>query len=134
MGVFGITKFEGENNARTMKVEGFIRDSSVLVLIDSGATHNFISPKIVKALGLTIVPTKTMRVCLGGDHPITTKGKCTQLNLGLSQYKYKGLYAGFGWCELHFRCFVVSNLGEGDYGLEIVCYVMHMGELVRLKG
>jgi hypothetical protein len=54
----------------TMKVEGKIADVDVLVLIDSGATHNFISPQITTALGLQITPMADKYIKLGDGHKI----------------------------------------------------------------
>lgn len=53
MGVFGLETTQ--KSVRTMKLEGNLRGANILVLIDSGATHNFISPKVVEALGLPLV-------------------------------------------------------------------------------
>ncbi|GAU17006.1 hypothetical protein TSUD_37640 [Trifolium subterraneum] len=69
MGVLG--SMGGYN---TMKVEGKIADVGVLVLIDSGATHNFISPQITTALGLTVTPMADKHIKLGDGHKIVSKG------------------------------------------------------------
>ncbi|KAJ1400448.1 Aspartic peptidase, active site [Sesbania bispinosa] len=39
---------------KTLKLEGFVNGIPILILVDSGATHNFISPKVVKALGISV--------------------------------------------------------------------------------
>ncbi|MCI91096.1 enzymatic polyprotein, partial [Trifolium medium] len=59
MGVLGSI---GESH--TMKVEGRIQNVEILVLIDSGASHNFISPKVTTALGLSITPTTAKSIKL----------------------------------------------------------------------
>ena len=41
----------GDAQSRTMKLQGKIGEIPLLFLVDSGATHNFISQKLVKALG-----------------------------------------------------------------------------------
>ena len=55
----------GIDNPRTMKLEGKIKGSKVVVMIDPGATHNFISPKIVRQLGIRVEPTEEFGVMLG---------------------------------------------------------------------
>ncbi|RRT40406.1 hypothetical protein B296_00037865 [Ensete ventricosum] len=36
----------GYTNLQTLKIEGFLRQQSVIILIDTGSTHNFMSSKI----------------------------------------------------------------------------------------
>ncbi|XP_073223438.1 uncharacterized protein [Cicer arietinum] len=48
MGYFELHSVNGFH-ACTMKFEGFVNGVSVLVLIDSGATHNFVTPTVVEA-------------------------------------------------------------------------------------
>ncbi|GJX88239.1 putative mitochondrial protein [Tanacetum coccineum] len=50
---------------RMMKLCGKIGDREVAVLIDCGATHNFISSKIVEELGLAVSDSGTFNVTLG---------------------------------------------------------------------
>nr|KYP58324.1 hypothetical protein KK1_004624 [Cajanus cajan] len=48
-----------------MKLKGKLFDRDILLLIDSGANHNFISQRLVTELGLTVYQTKTSFVRLG---------------------------------------------------------------------
>ncbi|MCI37828.1 pentatricopeptide repeat-containing protein, partial [Trifolium medium] len=50
---------------RTMKIEGKLTNVNVEVLIDSGASHSFISPELTTALGLTVTPTVVKSIKLG---------------------------------------------------------------------
>lgn len=52
---------------RTIKLQGLIQKQSVLILVDSGSSHNFISKKLVTALNLfeDTVPTATVRLADG---------------------------------------------------------------------
>jgi hypothetical protein len=43
---------------QTMRVAATIGSQHVMVLIDSGSTHNFLSEKIARLLRLLVVPTK----------------------------------------------------------------------------
>ena len=76
MGVLGSM---GEH--RTMKIEGKIENVDVLVLIDSGASHNFISPQVTTALGLTITVGVAKHIKLGDGHKVVSEGVCYGLNL-----------------------------------------------------
>jgi hypothetical protein len=46
----------GISTPQTLKIEGYIKNKKVIVLIDSGSTHNFIHCKLAKALNCFIYP------------------------------------------------------------------------------
>lgn len=48
MGFFGITN-SALPCSKTMRLEGFLEGVPLTVLIDSGASHNFITPTVVSA-------------------------------------------------------------------------------------
>jgi hypothetical protein len=68
--VIGVMGKMGEY--QTMKIEGRLEHVGVEVLIDSGASHNFISPALVTALGMTLTPSNIKRIKLGDGHKVLT--------------------------------------------------------------
>ncbi|MCH85577.1 enzymatic polyprotein, partial [Trifolium medium] len=70
---------------RTMKIEGMMENVGVLILIDSGASHNFISPKVTTALGLKVTPMAAKSIKLGDGHRVNSHGMCEGINLQLGQ-------------------------------------------------
>jgi len=73
---------------KTMRMEGKLRGVTVVVMIDSGASHNFISPRVAAALDLSITPTKDLRIRLGDGHQVMTRGKCSDLVIQLADSKF----------------------------------------------
>ncbi|GAU17045.1 hypothetical protein TSUD_105440 [Trifolium subterraneum] len=112
MGVLGSI---GETN--TMKVAGKIQNVDLLVLIDSGASHNFISPKVTIALGLKITPTAVRYIKLGDGHKVLTQGVCEELKMKL------------GEMELVVDVFVLE-LGGMDMVLG-VAWLSTLGKVIR---
>jgi len=51
-----------------MKLQGEVKGKLALVLIDSGASHNFISAKLVSQLGLLVESTPSYNMRLGDGH------------------------------------------------------------------
>lgn len=51
---------------RTMKLTGIIEGILLVVLIDTGASNNFVSPTVVSMLGLNVNDNQIMGVKLGG--------------------------------------------------------------------
>ncbi|GJY45837.1 putative mitochondrial protein [Tanacetum coccineum] len=86
---------------RTMKLRGKIGDREVAVLIDCGATHNFISSKIVEELGLAVSDSGTYNVTLGNGETTRSKGIC------------KGLVVVFPEIQV-FEDFLPLELGSTD--------------------
>ena len=52
-------------HSKTMKVEGRLEGLLILLLIDSGASHNYITKELVTTLSLPITKTKQYMVTLG---------------------------------------------------------------------
>ena len=57
-----------------MKLRGRIKEKEVVILIDYGATHNFISEKLVNELQLATKGTSHYGVILGSGTAIKAKG------------------------------------------------------------
>lgn len=51
--------------SRTIKLEGELIGHPILLLVDSGATHNFIARELVSSLNLEVTPTYLFSVGLG---------------------------------------------------------------------
>ncbi|GJU49209.1 putative mitochondrial protein, partial [Tanacetum coccineum] len=60
----------GFTSNHTMKLRGIIGDIVVVVLIDSGATHNFMSMRVVKQLGIMVMDSSQLTVTLGNGQTL----------------------------------------------------------------
>ncbi|KAL4035943.1 hypothetical protein IC575_004655 [Cucumis melo] len=82
-----INSVVGLNDPGTMKVRGKLLGEDVIILIDCGATHNFVSEKLVKKLILPIKETSHYGVILGSGAAIQGKGICEKLEVQLNNWK-----------------------------------------------
>lgn len=64
-----------------LEMKGELGKHTVVVLIDCGASHNFISRKLVDELQLLVEETPTYSVEVGDGHKVRCRGKCSQLKL-----------------------------------------------------
>lgn len=60
-----------------------------MILIDCGATHNFVSEKLVKKLQLPAKETPQYGVILGSGTTIQDKGNCEALEVQMSEWTVK---------------------------------------------
>ncbi|KAI0497361.1 hypothetical protein KFK09_020584 [Dendrobium nobile] len=79
----------GFTPSHTMKVRGEIADREVVVLIDSGATHNFISTQIVESLGMELVDTGGYGVMMGTGKVEMGRGVCRGVVLKIQGIQVK---------------------------------------------
>lgn len=61
---------------KTMKVRGTVNGQKVVVLIDFGATHNFISIEFFRKLKITVTETNGYGVHVGSRMAVKGKGIC----------------------------------------------------------
>ena len=73
----------GFTTRKSLKLWGKIKNKKVIVLIDCGATHNFISLKLVKELRLKVTPTGLYSVEVGDGHKVRCQGVCRSLPIEL---------------------------------------------------
>ncbi|KAL4037585.1 hypothetical protein IC575_001182 [Cucumis melo] len=82
-----INSVVGLNDPGTMKVRGKLLGEEVIVLIDCGATHNFVSEKLVKKLILPVKETAHYGVILGSGAAVQGKGICEKLEVQLNGWR-----------------------------------------------
>lgn len=66
----------GLTSMRMMNIRGYVGNQEVIVLVDSGATHNFISMELVRKLGLLLTETDHYGVVLGTGLSVQGRGIC----------------------------------------------------------
>uniref|UniRef100_A0A803QCP9 Ty3-gypsy retrotransposon protein n=1 Tax=Cannabis sativa TaxID=3483 RepID=A0A803QCP9_CANSA len=71
----------GLSSNSTMKLKGQLGTKKVLILINSKATHNFISKSLVTKLHIPIVETKANEVTMGNGDSMKCEGICKNLNI-----------------------------------------------------
>ncbi|KZV25380.1 hypothetical protein F511_07264 [Dorcoceras hygrometricum] len=76
----------GMNQPQTLKLRGRIKDEEIVVMVDSGASHNFVSRALMEKLGLGIDETVRFGVCLGNGGRIQCQGLCRNLQVELGAY------------------------------------------------
>ncbi|XP_031278388.1 uncharacterized protein LOC116136865 [Pistacia vera] len=71
----------GINGPKTMKLKGSIMGQEVIILIDSGASHNFISREFVKKLAIAVERTQAFGVRVGDGYKVRCEGECKAVRL-----------------------------------------------------
>ncbi|MCI05080.1 RNA-directed DNA polymerase (Reverse transcriptase), partial [Trifolium medium] len=135
LGVFGVSS--SSSQVRTMKLEGSLQGANILVLIDSGATHNFISPKVVEALGLQLTLSKPMGVKLGDGHRVLTMGRCDGLSIVLGEMEttFDAYILELGGVDLILGVVWLETLGKVTMDWREMSMVFnYKGNLVKLIG
>ena len=76
----------GITTPQTIKIEGQIKKKNVIVLIDSGSTHNFIHCKVAKGLNYFLYPAPECQVMVANGGTINFSGKCHNIKLSMGEY------------------------------------------------
>jgi len=82
---------DGITTPQTIKIEGQIKKKKVIVLIDSGSTHNFIHCKIAKELNCFLYLAPECQVMVANGGMINCSGKCHNIKLSMGEYVLKCL-------------------------------------------
>jgi hypothetical protein len=89
----------GISTPQTLKIEGYIKKKKVIVLIDSGSTHNFIHYKLAKALNCFVYPVPEFQVMIADGGTINSSRKCNKINSPMISIPIGGMDVVLG---IHF--------------------------------
>ena len=78
----------GTQGPRTMRVRGDLGCCKIMLLVDSGNTHNLISPAIARRVGITPVPGKKIRVVVVNGKTLLSGGVCKGVTIRLGGYSF----------------------------------------------
>lgn len=127
----------GLTQPQTMKLRGKVQGETVVILIDSGASHNFISTKLVQRLGLEVDQTVTYKMRLGDGHGKQTQGCCRQLGVQLETYAFTGEFFVFelGGVDVILGVAWLATLGDVkvNWRTLTMTFLSH-GTAVEVKG
>lgn len=76
-----------QDSAEIMKVEGQLQGTPVTILIDCGATHNFISPELVREKEIPIDEDTEFKVTLGTGRVQKSHDLCSRVNVHINDLK-----------------------------------------------
>ena len=76
-------QISSQSSTSTMKLQGTLQDRKILILVDSGSTHNFISSQLVKELKLPTQAVPGFGVTIGNGEIIACDQICPNLVLQL---------------------------------------------------
>ena len=76
----------GITTPQTIKIEGQIKKKKIIVLIDSGSTHNFIHCQVEKELNCFLYPAPKCQVIISNGGTINFSGKCHNIRLSMGEY------------------------------------------------
>lgn len=127
----------GITSPKTIKLKGTVRDLEVIVLIDSGATHNFVSPKIIEKLGLITDGTRGYGVIMGTGLAVKGMGVCRGVELLMQNYlvTLSLLPLKLGNADIILGVEWLETLGEVKSNWkEQVMKFNHNGTTVTLRG
>lgn len=88
MGYLGFIE-DKQWHPRTMRLRGLVKGVPILILVDSGATHNFISKMMVTTMGWGVEDTRPMTIKLGDGYRAVTQGRCRGLEVAVGDVSVK---------------------------------------------
>jgi hypothetical protein len=88
------------NTPKSIKIQRYIKNKKVTILIDSGSTHNFINYKLARYLNCFVYPTLEFQVMIADGGIINCSGKCNSININTGEvfFIYPHDFHINGWC------------------------------------
>ncbi|KAM0042733.1 putative nucleotidyltransferase, Ribonuclease H [Helianthus debilis subsp. tardiflorus] len=126
-----------EGSSTTMKLEGSLMDLLISMLVDSGASHNFISRRLVTSLGLSSSKFSGIKIKLGDGHFVLVYERCIGLpvRIGPCLFTVDALVFDTGSLDFILGLEWLKSLGEVVHDWQHSWMRFdHQGRAVTLQG
>ncbi|KAH6766901.1 hypothetical protein C2S52_017884, partial [Perilla frutescens var. hirtella] len=127
----------GFDSPQTMKLRGKINETTVVVMVDSGASHCFISARLAQQLGLPIDTSAQSEVRLGDGRRLPVAGVSRNLTIQLNSVAFSVTCYVFplGSVDVILGVSWLSTLGEvqANWGTMSMKFMLE-GQVVTLRG
>ena len=87
--VISLNALAGISSPQTLKIRGFVKHRPVVVLIDSGSTHNFIHQKVANAVHCFVHAVPNFQVQIADGGTMKCEGRCENVKLQMGDYELK---------------------------------------------
>ncbi|KAL6556268.1 hypothetical protein OROGR_005556 [Orobanche gracilis] len=122
---------------KTLKLEGAIASIPIVMLVDSGATHNFVSRKLVLSLGLPITTFPGIRIKLGDGYTVIITQQCCNftMEVGTCSFLLNALVFETGDLDMVLGMEWLQSLGEVTHNWQLAWMrFLYHGKWVTLNG
>jgi hypothetical protein len=92
----------GFSAPQTLKLIGYIKHRKVIILVDSGNTHNFIHHRISQEINCYICAVNNFQIMIANGGSMKCGGHCENVCLQIGQYhlKYHMFSIDMGGCDI----------------------------------
>jgi hypothetical protein len=99
---------------QTLKIKGYIKHRSVMVLIDSDNTHNFIHRKVPEDVNCFVRPVSNFQILIPNGSTMKCGGRCENVKLQLGYYNFKThmFFISMGACDIVLGVEWLHKLGS----------------------
>eukprot|EP00253_Pinus_taeda_P003142 PITA_03142 len=111
--VISLHALAGISSPQTLKIRRFIKHRPVVVLIDSGSTHNFIHQKVAETVHCFVRAVSNFQVQITDGGTMKCEGRCENFKLQMGDYQLKThMFAiNMGGCDIVLGADWLCTLG-----------------------
>jgi hypothetical protein len=78
----------GSNHPKTTRITVRVGNRRVVILIDSGSTHNFLDSSIAESTQLLLSKETRLRVQIANGEPLLSEGKCSGVRVEVQNFNF----------------------------------------------
>lgn len=122
-----LSTMTGISQPETLKLKGHIKKNNVMVLIDTGSTHNFLDSTMVKRLNIFSFPMRNMKVMVADYKKIEKVGNCHKVKLQIQDFNLESPFytVPLGWVDVVLGIQWLQNFGT--------YFANHQKQLIKFK-
>jgi hypothetical protein len=111
--VISLNALTGFSAPQTLKLIGYIKHRKVIILVDSGSTHNFIHHRIAQETHCYIHAVNNFQIMIANGGSMKCGGRCENVRLQIGDYHLKShMFAiDMGGCDIVLSTGWLRTLG-----------------------